>query len=71
MSDNRLSVADRCSLCKRPVGGVLPLAGRFRLWGGALSLAWRGARGLFRGWKGGVSVWLVLRVCGVLTLTVW
>lgn len=31
----RLTVA----LCKCPVGGVLPLAGRFRLWGDALSLA--------------------------------
>ena len=46
-------------------------AGRFRLWDGVLSLAWRGARGLFRGWKGGVFVWLALRVCGALTATVW
>ena len=27
--------------------------------------------GLFRGWKGGVSVWLVPRACGALTATVW
>ena len=27
--------------------------------------------GLFCGWEGGVSVWLVLLVCGVLVLTVW
>lgn len=38
MSDNRLSVTDGHSLCKCPAGGVLPLAGRFRLWGDALSL---------------------------------
>ena len=49
MSDNRLSVTDGCSLCKCSVGGVLPLAGRFRLWGDVLSLAYRGARGLFVG----------------------
>lgn len=51
MSDNRLSVTDGHSLCKCPAGGVLPLAGRFRLWGDVLSLAYRGVR-LFRGWKG-------------------
>lgn len=51
MSDNRLSVTDGCSLCKCPAGGVLPLAGHFRLWGDVLSLAYRGVR-LFRGWKG-------------------
>ena len=49
MSDNRLSEADGCSLCKCPAGGVLPLAGHFRLWGDVLSLAWCGARGLFVG----------------------
>lgn len=42
MSDNRPAAADGCSLCKRPVGGVLSPAGRFRLWGDVLSLAWRG-----------------------------
>lgn len=26
---HRLSAADGCSLCKRPVGGVLPPAGHF------------------------------------------
>lgn len=52
MSDNRLAAADGCSLCKRPVGGVLPPAGRFRLWGGVFSLAWRGvALGYFVGGK--------------------
>lgn len=49
----RLTVA----LCKRPAGGVLPLAGRFRLWGGVFSLAWCGTRGLFVGGK-------VVRLCG-------
>ena len=49
MSDNRPAVTDGCSLCKRPVGGVLPLAGRFRLWGDALSLAGCAA---IREWKG-------------------
>ena len=39
MSDNRPAEADGCSLCKCPAGGVLPPAGRFRLWGDALSLA--------------------------------
>lgn len=29
MSDNRLSVTDGCSLCKCPVGGNAPPAGRF------------------------------------------
>lgn len=48
----RLTVA----LCKCPVGGVLPLAGRFRLWCDALSLAgcaaisWVEGKGRFRGW---------------------
>lgn len=40
----RLTVA---LFCKCPAGGVLPLAGHFRLWGDVLSLAWCGARGLF------------------------
>ena len=39
MSDNRPAAADGCSLCKRPAGGVLPLAGHFRLRGDVLSLA--------------------------------
>ena len=70
MSDKRLSVTDGCSLCKCPVGGVLPPAGRFRLWGDALSLARRGARGY--SWvEGMVHKWLVLLVCGALTATVW
>lgn len=53
MSDNRLSVTDGCFLCKCPVGGVLPLAECFRLWGDVLSLAWRGARVLFVGGRDG------------------
>ena len=57
MSDNRLSVTDGHSLCKCPAGGVLPPAGRFRLWGDALPLAYRGARGLFVSGK-------VVRLCG-------
>lgn len=70
MSDNRLSVTDGHSLCKCPAGGVLPLAGRFRLWGGLFSLAWRCCAAI--SWvEGMVRKWLVLRVCGVLTLTVW
>ena len=39
MSDKRLSVTDGCSLCKCPVGGVLPPAGHFRLRGDVPSLA--------------------------------
>lgn len=66
MSDKRLSVTDGCSLCKRPVGGVLPLAGRFRLWGDALSLAGCAAISWVEGM---VHKWLVLRACGALTLT--
>lgn len=56
MSDNRFSVTDSRPLCKCPVGGVLPPAGRFRLWGGVFSLAgcaaisWVEGKGRFRGW---------------------
>ena len=57
MSDNRPAAADGRSLCKRPAGGNTPPAGRFRLWGGVFSLAWRGARGLFVSGK-------VVRLCG-------
>lgn len=69
MSDNRPAAADGCSLCKRPAGGNTPPAGRFRLWCEALSLAWRGTRGLFVGGREGAFSWLVSRVCGALTLT--
>lgn len=51
MSDNRLSVTDGHSLCKCPAGGVLPLAGRFRLLCDVLSLARRCCAAI-RGWKG-------------------
>lgn len=56
MSDNRPAAADGRSLCKRPAGGNTPPAGRFRLWGDALSLAgcaaisWVEGKGRFRGW---------------------
>lgn len=70
MSDNRLSVTDGHSLCKCPAGGVLPPTGRFRLWGGVFSLARRCCAAI--SWvEGMVHKWLVLLVCGVLTLTVW
>lgn len=54
--------------CECPVGGVLPPAGRFRLWVGVFSLAWRAAISWVEGM---VRKWLVLRVCGALTLTAW
>lgn len=70
MSDNRPAAAGGCSLCKCPVGGVLPPAGRFRLWGSVFSLARRCCAAI--SWvEGMVHKWLVLRVCGALTLTVW
>ena len=68
MSDNRPAAADGRSLCKCPAGGVSPLAGRFRLWGDALSLAGCAAISWVEGM---VHKWLVLRACGALTLTVW
>ena len=70
MSDKRLSVTDGCSLCKCPAGGVLPLAGRFRLLCDVLSLARRCCAAI--SWvEGMVRKWLALRACGVLAATVW
>lgn len=68
MSDNRPAAADGRSLCKRPAGGVLPPAGRFRLWGGVFSLARRCCAAISLV-EGMVRKWLVLRACGALTLT--
>ena len=49
---------------------VSPPGAYMRAWRGRFLFARRGS-GLFRGWKGGVSVWLVPRACGALTATVW
>lgn len=68
MSDNRPAAADGRSLCKCPAGGVSPLAGRFRLWGDALSLAGCAAISWVEGM---VRKWLALRACGALAATVW
>lgn len=68
MSDNRPAAADGRSLCKRPAGGNTPPAGRFRLWGDSLSLARRCCAAISLV-EGMVRKWLVLSVCGALTLT--
>lgn len=57
MSDNRPAAADDRSLVRVPCRWCVATGGRFRLWGDALSLAYRGARGLFVSGK-------VVRLCG-------